>query len=383
MTRNVVITILLLCHAFLLSAQQSSDTKQAAQNLNQRAEAVMKQLAGRDLRDSVARCKAIVSAVNYSLQCDEYDRMPQRNGQVKTRFVNQNRRRLLALHEQLLYAGDYLLAHHQEEAAREAYVVYMNAAENRLLSDQPDNSGLAAHALAQIALDKRNYKQADRYANMALAYDNSAQFAAEIKAQCMRAQMITPQDSAKYLAVINKLYETDPNNDKYFAWIMQFYDRPQQRHKLEYFVDQELENNPNSIVPWILKGEIAMKAERWDEAIEAYQHADEIDPGNVAVAFNAGVSLTNKAVELDKQRREHAQMLLQGNNAASATMQADEQQIKQLFTEARTYLERVKGRDPKRKRVDWVKPLYLVYSVLGDKVKATDLEPIVNGFSRK
>ena len=380
--RLLTLTICLFCHLAVMMGQNRG-AKIEAKEMNSRAEAAIKNMASKTARDSVAICLLTIEAVSNTLKCDEYDRMPQRNGEVKTRFVNQNRRRLLMLHDRLLTAGDYLLEHDHEEEARTAYVLYMNAAENRLLSDQTDQSGMAAYALATISLERRNFKQADRYANIALAYDNAAQLAAEIKAQCMREQMVTPQDSAKYLAVINKLYETDPNNDKYFAWIMQFYDRPQQRHKMEYFVDKELENNPNSIVPWILKGELAMKAERWEEAVDAYQHADEIDPSNVAVAFNIGVCLTNEAVVLDQDRKNKATQLLNGQNNVNTSMLEDEQLIKQKLTEARAYLERVKGRDPKRKRVDWVKPLYMVYTVLGDKIKADELEPIVNGFKNK
>lgn len=49
------------------------------------------------------------------------------------------------------------------------------------------------------------------------------------------------------------------------------------------------------------------------------------------------------------------------------------------FAEARTYLERVRAKDPRRNRVDWVGPLYLDYSVLNDKIKAKgELEPFCN-----
>ena len=58
---------------------------------------------------------------------------------------------------------------------------------------------------------------------------------------------------------------------KIFSWIMKFYQNPTPRFNLEDFVDKILEDNTaNSVVPWILKGEIAMHAERWDEAIDAY-----------------------------------------------------------------------------------------------------------------
>lgn len=234
-------------------------------------------------------------------------------------------------------------------------------------------SGIDAWRQAEKALRKGDYKTADHYADISLSHDSSAQLGAEIKAQCMRAQMVTSQDSARYLAVVSKLYETDPDNEKYFAWMMQFYDRPQQRHKLESFIDHGLENNPNTIVPWILKGEIAMKAGRWQEAVDAYKHADEISPSNTPVAYNIGICLNH--LVLDKQEK--------AKKAGKRMTEQDSYQMKQTLAEARTYLERVRTRDPRRNRLDWVTPLYMIYSVLGDKIKADELKPLVTGFKNE
>mgnify|MGYP001745825370 FL=1 len=52
------------------------------------------------------------------------------------------------------------------------------------------------------------------------------------------------------------------------------------------------------------------------------------------------------------------------------------------FAEARTYLERVRAKDPRRNRVDWVGPLYLDYTILNDKIKAEELEPLVTNFKK-
>ena len=186
----------------------------------------------------------------------------------------------------------------------------------------------------------------------------------------MYARMITAQDSAKYLAVITRLYETEPTNETYFAWLMKFYSRPSQRHKLEYFVDKELEHNPDNSIPWILKGEIAMQAQLWDEAIDAYKHSDEIIPGEVPVIYNIGVCLNNKALEMSEDLKKQQGTL----------SKEDETKIKQVFAEARNYFERVRVKDPHRKKVDWVTPLYMVYTVLGEKIKLEELKPLVTGF---
>ena len=365
-------TVFLLVWLVLTATAQLDDYKNRAAEMNRRADISRKKVYDRSVTDSSEIYRAVIDAVNYSLKCDEYERMQSQTG-GKSKYASANEKRLVTFHGRLLDAADYYYRNGNVEEGNRTMILYINATEHPFLKGQPDMSGLAAWRLAQEALKVRNYKAADRFANISLAYDNAAQLGAEIKAQCMRAQMVTPQDSAKYLAVVNKLYETDPNNEKYFAWIMQFFDRPQQRHKLEYFVDKELENNPNTIVPWILKGEIAMKAKRWMEAADAYKHADEIDPSNVPVVYNIGICLNHIALDKLETARKEGKPLTAG----------EEHQMKQMLAESRTYLERVRGRDPRRKRVDWVKPLYMVYTVLGDQVKAEELKPLATGFKNE
>lgn len=345
--------------------------RKQAEEMNRRADIAMKKALNHSIGDSLAIYRAVVDGVEYSLKCEEYDRMPNRNGVSKPKFTNDNTKRLEALHERLLNAGIYIRHNtHNSDEALNAFKLYLKAAESPLLNGMDDNSGLAAYYIAQIGLETRNYKMADRYADIALNFDNSAQKGAEVKACCMWSQMVTAQDSAKYLAVISRLYETEPTNETYFSWLMRFYSRPAQRHKLEFFVDKELEKNPYNTVPWILKGEIAMHAQRWDEAIDAYKHADEIDPSSVPVIFNIGVCLNSKAIELGEKLKKQQGTLTQ----------KDESGVKQILAESRSYLERVRTKDPHRNKVDWVRPLYMVYTVLGDNVKSEELKPLVTRF---
>ena len=52
------------------------------------------------------------------------------------------------------------------------------------------------------------------------------------------------------------------------------------------------------------------------------------------------------------------------------------------FADARNYLERVRAKDPRRNKVDWVNPLYMAYTLLGDKIKAQELEALTNKFKK-
>lgn len=367
--RKSFLFILLL--VFILQPLKAQDSRKKAQELNHLAAEACNKVSHHSNRDSVAFYRAVVEGVNLSVQCDEYDRMPTRNGKVKTKFAEKNSLRMVRLYPMLIDAGLYLAKkEYTRQEGMDAFEQYLELRNSPLVMGIADESGTAAYYLSYYHLKARNYYKADEYANTALRYDESAVEAAEIKAQCMSAQMITTEDSLRYLRVLTRLYESDPTNDTYFSWVMKFYQYPSPRFNLESFVDQQLEENYNKPIPWILKGEIAMNAKRWDEAIEAYKAADEIDPSSIPVAFNIGVCLNMKGIDARNLVAEKKQ---KGEFTS-------ENEYKDIFAEARTYLERVRAKDPRRNKVDWVNPLYMIYTILEDKIKAGELEPLVSKY---
>lgn len=358
---KTILTVLLAGCALTTWAQ---DSRAQASQFDKSADAKISQLGSRMFRDSIVYFRTVVDVVSLTLQCDEKDRMPNRKGDVKPKYEKANHHRLSVYRPQLIDAGICFAKEHLRDEGIAAWKLYLKATMNPLVKEETDESGIAAYYIAQMELVNRSYKAADRYADIALRYDETAQQAAEIKAQCMAATMANDEDSVRYLTVLTQLYKTDPTNQEYFSWIMQFYSHPSKRHNLANFVDQQLEENPNSYVPWVLKGEIAMNAKRWDEAIEAYTEAQRLKPGLLPIIYNIGVSMNNRVVEMQQTKT--------GTKA-----EADS-----LLTQSRNLLEQVRVKDPKQKQVQWVAPLYMVYTLLGDKIHAEELEPIVRGFKQ-
>lgn len=362
--------LLFLFLLFVSTVSWAQDLRHQASTMNYRAIYAVKAIESHAVRDSLSFYRNVVDVVDFSLKCDSLDRMPDSKGVVKERFAADNHLRLNRYTPRLIDASLYMnrKAYHQE--AISALKLYLKSRQNHFVSQNIDESSIAVYYLAQMEFNRGNYDAANRYADMAMHYDETATQAVEVKAQCMQRQLKTHEDSLRYLAVINRLYEMDPQNNTYFAWIMKFYQRPTRQYNIEYFIDRELQNHPDSIVPWILKGEIAMNAKRWDEAIDAYKHASGLKPKMIPVAYNAGLCLTYKAME-------EREVMKRRNKTLTAD---DEREIMNYYADARTYMERVRHLDPKRKKVDWVTPLYNIYRVLGEKVKADELEPLVTGF---
>lgn len=355
-----LVTFLLLFIAIHASCQVVN-ARHEAEKMAQRAQGFQYEIENNVGGDSTRYFRNIMDAIDYSLKSDEYDRQADVKKTGKLRHADGNRKRLTAYRPLLIDAGLYLSAHHYRQDGINAWKLYIKASASPLLSDDKknDETALAAFYISQAELEARNYELADYFADLALSDDEIAQDAAEIKAQCMHDTMVSREDSAKYLSVLAELYRSDPANKMYFGWLMQFYSKNNRNFNLENFIDDQLMNNPDSPVPWILKGETAMHAGRWNEAADAYRHADEIDPKRIPVVFNIGVCLMNLAIEYGK------------NEGGSI------ENVNSLYAQVRNYLERVRTMDPHRDKVDWVTPLHSVYEFLGDKVKAEELTPLM------
>ncbi len=362
-----VILGLMVFNPFIGLAQKDN---RLADEANREAERMLNQVMNHSIRDSVALYHNVVRGVEASLRCDSLDRIPNRNHVIKPRFEDENRVRLLELHPLLINAGEYFARNKYYDDGVKALKLYLKHRNHALLQGEEDESGVALYDLSTIYYKIRNFHQADYYADQALEYDDVAQYAAEMKARCMHEMLMTREDSVRYELVLRKLYETEPTNRTYFAWMMQFYDHPSQHKQLEKFIQSQLVGNPGSTMPWILKGEMAMTDKRWADAIEAYKRADAIDATSIPVIYNIGVCLNNLAVEtIQKIGKPFKEMT--GENRS---------QVEEYLVEAQRYLERVRTMDPRRNKVNWVGPLYMDYELLDDQVKANELEPLVSKF---
>lgn len=345
------------------------DNRQA-DNANREAERMLNLVMNHSIRDSVTLYQNVIKGVEYSFACDSLDRIPNRNHVIKPRFEDDNRVRLLELHPLLINAGEYFARNKYYDEGVKALKLYLKYRNHALLQDEEDESGVALYDLSTIYYKIRNFHQADYYADQALQYDDVAQYAAEMKARCMHEMLLTRDDSLRYELVLRKLYEAEPTNRTYFAWMMQFYEHPSQHKQLEKFIQSQLVGNPGSTMPWILKGEMAMTDKRWEEAIEAYKRADAIDGTSIPVIYNIGICLNNLAVEtIQKIGKPLKEMAVE-----------DQRKVTDMLTEAQRYLERVRAMDPRRNKVDWVDPLYMDYELLDDQTKAQELEPLVSKF---
>lgn len=226
----------------------------------------------------------------------------------------------------------------------------------------PEN-GMEALIASQNAFDRRYYNLADHYADIALKDSVTAKDAAEIKIQCMGKLMKTQQDSTKFIIALLELHSMDKANPIFMKLLMEYFSQPGHHHEMREFATDEIREDPDNKLAWVLRGETFMREHEWDDAISNFKKAVKLDTAFVEAIYNIGICYSSKAVEIkDSIQTDHKRLKSEEKDS-----------IESLFRESAKWLEKAQTLDPERKIVDWKVPLYQVYYVLKDK-RAKDLK---------
>jgi tetratricopeptide (TPR) repeat protein len=273
----------------------------------------------------------------------------------------------------LINAGLYEYNHKNLDAAFKDWALYLDSADDEFftgidLKNDQYRSEIAYYA-ALVAYQKKDYVNAEKYASMAAEDPEKAAEANEILLFSKKENMKTAADSAAYLAVVKDMHKQKPDESRYFNLLMEYYTRANDMKALEAWADEEIALNAENSMAWALKGEVQMNNRKWDDAVESYKKAIELDANFVQCIFNAGVCLNGKAIDLKDK--------LADKNTGGLT-KANADKVKEILTEAKSFLERSKELDPDREKVNWAYPLYQIYYSIGDKAKSDEMEKLVN-----
>ena len=324
--------------------------------------------------DTLGMHNAAIGAIEAVMKCDAYDRQPNEKGKVKMRFhTKENQNKYLNTRLALINAGLFFYNKKDLDKAVQTWSMYIDSAsdpffEGAGLENDQYRSEIAYYA-GLAAYQKKDYVAAEKYAHVAAQDSTKADEANEILLFSKKENMSTAADSAAYLAIVKDLHKQKPDEKRYFNLLMEYYTRANNMQALEAWDDEEIALNAENSMAWALKGEVQMNNRKWDDAVESYKKAIELEPEFVQCIFNAGVCLNSKAIDLKDQLADKRTGGLTKDNA---------DKVKVILQESLTYLERVKDLDPDREKVNWAYPLYQIYYSLGDKAKSDEMEKLVN-----
>lgn len=252
-------------------------------------------------RDSVTYYQLLYKILSKALACDSIDALPNKKRKSNPRYRKQLSRQLRTLRPHLIDGGMMYYARHDNPTALRFFHLYLQTHSSPLFhlsaKQQDVYLGAVSYYASLLAYGEKHFREADRYADIALNDSNVAEDAAEIKVNCMRELMHTPLDSSRYELALLALHDNAPDNAVYFHLLTDFLSRPGHEGELENFAKDELAKDSLNANIWSLWGEIYMRKRSWDRAIKALEKADTIDSTQVQVVYNIGICWGEKAQE--------------------------------------------------------------------------------------
>jgi len=323
--------------------------------------------------DEAAMNAAIVSAMEAAMKCDEFDNMPNEKGKVKSKFRSANQKTYQNVRLQCINAGQYEYNQKNYTGAFKAFSMYVDSGESPLFTgidlSKDEYKYEVAYFASLSAYQQKDYANVIKYAKIASQDEKKAKDATEILVYSKKETMKTKQDTLEYIDMLKDASAKFPEDSRYSAWIGDYYLQSASAEDLLKWAEGEIAKNPQNKFAYTYKGEAYRLANKFDDAVECYKKAFEIDPTYVAAAYQAGVSLNSKAIELKDKLADKKTGNLTTENA---------NKIKAILTDAKGYLEKVRELDPNREQVNWTYALYQMYYSLGDTEKAAELEKILN-----
>lgn len=328
--------------------------------------------ARKDPYDTLAMHRAAVAAWEAALKCDEFDQLPDAKGKVKLKYRTASQGRFKNFGVSLVQAGQFVYQKHYDKEALNAWELYVNMKNTPIFAevkDFPRDPFFAdiCYYAAYLAYQQKDFAKAEKYAKLTIEVDpTKTSDATEILLFSKKDKMSNAQDSLDYVNMVKELHKANPQESRYFNLLMEYYTRANNPEALNAWVLEEVNVNPDNKMTWALKGEAEMNAEKWNESIESFKKALEIDPDFIQCAFNVGRCYYAKAMELQNSLSDKNGMITNANRA----------KVVEVLDEAEKYYVRTRELDPDRATCNWAYPLYQIYYFKQNKEMMKELEAI-------
>lgn len=307
--------------------------------------------------DTIGFYQAAYNATMDGLECLKYDAMPNAKGKVRKKYTSSLTPLISNARMQLVTAGNYYAQNGNQDGVLKYWGTFLDTDDNPAFAASKQSEaqfiGQVAYYTAQYANQANQYDRAMKYAEIAMQDKDMKKQAEAFKYAMAQRGLKTKEDSVKYTATLKTAYDNDPSNEMIFGTLCNMYTGLEMGAELDALLAEKLAKEPKNFTAWALKGQTLLnrnaKAENpnWDECINAFKEAINIDATNPVVLTYLGFAINAKAAQIN------------GDLAAQ----------KKLYEESMGYLEKAKEIDPTREKANWVYPLYQCYYVI---YKATD-----------
>ena len=297
--------------------------------------------------DTLGMYNAVAQAFTAAEECEKYDVMPDAKGKVKPAFHAMNVQRLIGHRMHLINGGIFFQDKHDTSNAFKLLSMYVDTHDSPLFAQEaaktPDeNLTNMAYYAALFAYQNKDFDNVKKYANIAKADEKLAKDAVNLKNSAIQSTLQTKQDSLNYVKNLEVEYAENPSDELTFGMLLNMYTGLGMDKEMKAAVDKKIAEDPNNYTAWAVKGQTAMNAQEFDEAITCFKKAIEQQENPVVLTFLAACMLDKGGGIEDRQA-----------SKAGGLTQAAKDQIRPLYEEAKGYLERASAADPDETQARW------------------------------
>lgn len=250
-------------------------------------------------------------------------------------------------------------------------VKYPEVADNELVKNPEYPAAQFAFNIFYTAFNDKNVELMDKYYEQALQFDNkdSHSFVLRAKAQLLKEQGKTDE----WIAALKDMIAAEPDSEMgeiAMQQLMAHYGDVDQA-SVEAYTSELVQKYPNSRMANYCRGFAFYSNSQFDEAFKYFQKSVEIDPDYADGVYNCGYcqyqsALSKARAVSDKKMKSQAEV-----NAAT-------KEVKDLFAKAAPYFEKYRELDTKADAAKWATPLKVIYTNIGEKDKAAEMEAYIN-----
>ena len=302
--------------------------------------------------DTLKVYNSVLNMYNYYVKCDELAQIPNEKGKIKNKYRSANSKTILAERPNLINGGIQYFNLNKNEDALKYFAAYVDAATLPMMEKEnlleKDTILPQVAYYATLAADRVGDKDAVmKYAQYALKDKENGQFAMQLLTDAYKAK----GDTAKWVEKLQEGIVKFPENQYFFANLVDYYSSSNQNDKAMQFADDMLDKDTNNKFYLYVKAYLYHNMKDYEKAIEFYKKTLDIDPAYAEACSNLGLVYLLQAQEYaDKAPADI-------NDPNYATAQAE---IKKFYEAAKPYYEKARELKPDQKDL-WLQGLYRVY----------------------
>lgn len=334
--------------------------------------------------DTTSFCSYLDKMVEFYTKSHEADTKPDEKGRVKSKFVAQNRQRMLTMVDYYNYAAMFQYQNHDTAKAIAYFEKYLDFPNNKIFTQHESDSifsgkrtaySQTALNLASLSYNKKDWTNAIKYADIALKDTIGTRDLYIIKMQAYAAK----GDSAMWLKTMTEAV-AKTENEGFMQNLLYYYVSHNDVKGAESMADELATASPNSKMAWYMKGCVELNLKKnYVEARKCFEHALSIDPDYIDANVNIAYTYVNQAVA-DKMAGKYKFI---GTNKliSKAQMPAYKKElalVQSYYQKAQPYMEKVRSLAPSQPKL-WVYTLQMIYENLQMKAKKAEMDEIIKG----